>query len=256
MISHLKRVRRYSQLLRDNHIDYTALFADTAALVRDAQKLHGSVYLDRGYLKAEDLRLDGTIRAHEDPYQQRSHYFVVIKNDTKSTVAAARLIHGGDKPTHESFQTYTNLTLDKSGKKLIRQYDPSKSAEISGLVKARGENTIAVLMLYRLMWQTSISRGYRLWLMSCDVKLYTKLNFLFGNALTAIGPQQHYRGHEVIPCMLNIDQSTLALIHAVQSLNPLKRLLGRRLARFFLHDIPQKALRPEVLKKAQRLNLV
>jgi len=173
----------------------------------------------------------------EDPYQGHSRYFIVERSDgeTKRVVASSRLILSDPTKGHQSFQTYRHQKLNSIAATAIERTKPEQCAEVSGLVKEPGENTIVTLMLYREMWRFSLKKKHELWLMSCDANLYKRLKLLFGNALIQAGEKTYFKGHEIVPVILEVPAS-LQRVKEIRHLNPVKQQLQQKLVKFFLKD--------------------
>jgi hypothetical protein len=76
--------------------------------------------------------------------------------------------------------------------------------------------------------------------MACDARLFRRLEDFFGDALLQIGAQVYYKGHDVIPAVLEVDRSLSVLQRKLRSLNPIKQKLRRDMARFFLDGLPEE----------------
>ena len=215
--------------------------ADEVGLLARAKTLHAQIYLKHGYVTEADLTSAGFIGPHEDPYQDHAQYFLIdrIVGAHPAAVAVSRLILAAEDKGLHSFQTYIHREIEEPYRRLIEQTDPRKCAEVSALVKAPGENTIVTLLLYRAMWQYGLTHGHKLWLVSCDARLYDRLAFLFGPALTKIGPTSYFKGHHVVPALLHMDESLKTLLHE-RTKNPLRHMVRRRLINFMLRGLPPK----------------
>ena len=74
--------------------------------------------------------------------------------------------------------------------------------------------------------------------MSCDVRLYRRLKFLFGDALTQVGKESYYMGSMVVPAALEVEHSLQVVQAGERSHNPLQRQLRRAMVKFFLEGLP------------------
>jgi len=206
--------------------------------LNSAKELHAKIFHARGFVKDTDLIKQGrVIGEKEDPYQGHSRYFIVERSDgeTKRVVASSRLILSDPTKGHQSFQTYRHQKLNSIAATAIERTKPEQCAEVSGLVKEPGENTIVTLMLYREMWRFSLKKKHELWLMSCDANLYKRLKLLFGNALIQAGEKTYFKGHEIVPVILEVPAS-LQRVKEIRHLNPVKQQLQQKLVKFFLKD--------------------
>jgi hypothetical protein len=237
----LKKLSYNLTLIRDLGTEPKELRAHEAInpnQLNSAKELHAKVFHSRGFVKDTDLIKQGrAIGEKEDPYQGHSQYFIVERSDGKKnrTVAASRLILADPLKGHQSFQTYHHQKLNSVAMAAIAKTKPEQCAEVSGLVKEPGENTIVTLMLYREMWRFSLKQKHELWLMSCDANLYKRLKLLFGNALIQAGEQSYFKGHEVIPVILEVPAS-LQQIKEIRHLNPVRQQLQQKLVKFFLKN--------------------
>jgi hypothetical protein len=247
----------YARLLKSEPQDVRVLVVNTDDHLKGAKQLHAKVFLKHGYITEENLLEDGIIDLLEDPYQEHAQYFIaerMIDNQWK-LVAASRLIKGHAEKGHKSFQTLNHQEIYKRYEKQIAAIDPASCMEVSALVKESGESTVITLMLFRAMWQYSVQAGSSIWLMSCDAKLYARLEFLFGDALTKIGEQRFFKGHDVVPGLLDMNESLYRFLVQAKSLNPFKRSMKRALVKFFLAGLPKKYLDDKHLAEIERLRV-
>jgi hypothetical protein len=206
--------------------------------------LHASVYHARGYVQDEDLVGKAKYIGHkEDPYQRHAQYFVVERelDGVRQVVATARLIYADPNKGYQSFQTIVHQPIYEKYSKMIHELDPDKYGEISALVKLPGEDTKVTIMLYREIWHYTLSHGYSKLLMSCDARLFQSLKILFGDSLVKIGDAKYFKGHNVVPAMLDITSSVDNLLK-VSRYNPLKRHLQLKVVKFFLRGLPSEFL--------------
>jgi hypothetical protein len=210
-----------------------------------AERLHASIYVARGYIKAGELTDDGRLDQDVDPHKEASTYFVV-KNSSGEVVAAARQISG-----HLNLPTY-KMDLFPNARQKLDRVAPGRLVEISGLVKVPGESSIAALMLYRAMWQYSIMQGHKVWLMACDEDFFPRLVFLFGKAVQKAGEPVHYLGSQTIPAMVDVTLSFEQLVGQTRHFNPLQRRLHQAMVKFFLHGMPVETLPVSLRQKLKR----
>ncbi len=239
-IKELSKAVSYAAMLQKNRADVRSGIVTEAQALKKAKQLHAKVFLSRGYITDADLTTEGTIDTNEDPYQEHSEYFVVERLiDSEWRIqAVARLIHFHPEKQDSSFQTLVHQDVNKESRELIQLVGLENCFEVSGLVKETGESTLAVMFLYREMWQYALMNGQKLWLMSCDAGLYKRLSFLFGNAFQQIGKKSFFKGHDVIPALLDIRGSISVFTGKTKSRNPATKLLQHRLANFFLSGLP------------------
>jgi hypothetical protein len=236
----MRAFRSYQQMQAHNGRDgYAAQLASSSDHITRAQTLHAAVYLDRRYIDVTDIGIDSRMHAAADPYQFHSNYFVVTRVDDGRVVATARQIFARRNGGHTSFPTMAKLEIYPTLRAAIEQVDPACCVEISGLAKEKGVDPHAVLLLYRSMWQFSLVRGHKVWLMGCDVNAYKRLKFIFGDALVRIGRDTIYMGSAVVPAMLEVDRSIAPLLHESRTLNLAKSLMKRRLVAFMMSGLPE-----------------
>lgn len=251
MLKIIRQARRYRKLFESETVGrYIVEIANSETYLSAAKRLHARVYYFAGYLTARDINGDGHISLEHDPHQQHSTYFVVRYKDNPDKIAAAARQINATKEAHLSFQTVRDLQLYKDARRAILDIAPDKVVEISALVKGRGVDSLPVLLLYRKMWQYSLEQGHEIWLMACDEKLYKRLKFLFGGALVRVGDAEFYKGHRVVPCVLEVKRS-LSAVQNFRRSHALRSLFTTRLIGFFLHGIPQ-----HVIKQAEDLDIV
>ncbi len=245
MIKQITALSRYYTTLATDPEGYASYPAESRADKLAAQRLHASVYLERGYISERQINAEGKIDLIADPHQAHSNYFVVkrMAAGRPEVIVSARQIYASKSKRHKSFQTYADLKLDEAARKKLTALDPAKCVEISALTKVSGVSTHLTFLLYRAMWQFSITQGHQIWLMACDQRLYRRLKYLFGKAIQAVGEPQFYKGHTVVPAIIEIDYSVNQLIKNTHTLNPADRLLKLRLSQFFLRGLPEKYIR-------------
>lgn len=201
-----------------------------------AKLLHSTVYLDRGFISKEDIDTRGFIKAATDPHQHHSQYFIVCEQvkGHEHVRITGRQIHAKKGKGFDSFPILQQAHIYPHVRERIHAYDPARCVEISGLAKIRGTKVIATLLLYRIMWQYANARGDKLWLMACSPSLYARLKRLFGPAIIQIGQRTPYKGEDVVPAMLKVDQSIGMLRQAGNTWQPMRRLLYRAVLDFFM----------------------
>lgn len=211
--------------------------------ILDAQRLHARIYLDRKYIKPNEVSGDGRIAASVDRYRNQSDYFVLVDaTDPKGKIlATARQIHAVHGQGHRSFPTVKQLKLYPEMNQLIRSIEPDKIVEISALAKEHGVDPRSIMLLYRAMWHHSLRRRHSIWLMACDAGVFSRLKELFGDAFIRIGDNSYYMGSEVVPAMLEVHRSIDDLVlQSRRSLNPFERQLKGSLVSFFMTGLPLK----------------
>lgn len=256
MLHRIDQLRRYRSYLNPS---LATLFLAGEALEdsHEARRLHARTYLVRGYVADHEIDPEGFISPAADPYGVHARYFSVVTRTpegTREVVAAARLIEAVSEHGHNSFQTWREQDLTPAAKELIASYPPNECAEVSALVKNKGVSTQAILLLYRALWQYSLSHNQNLWIMSCDASLLKRLTWLFGAAIEPIGEAVYFKGHTVVPVMINIP-STLNELLRVRRGPSIVTGLRRDVARFFIHNLPITALNNEQRDLAQRLKV-
>jgi hypothetical protein len=217
--------------------------------IAEAQKLHASVYLRRGFVDESDIS-GGVLTAKSDPHQQHALYFIVKKkgSDNKSHVAVtARQIEYHPDKGFMSFPLLEKADINLHMLKEVVGHDPKKCVEISGLAKHKDTASAAVLLLYRSMWHHSIKEKHELWIMACDVRLYNRLRLLFGPAIKKIGRETAYKGGDVIPAMLNPKEALYEFIRISRRRAWLFGISRRQLISFFVEGLPSDMVGTEDL---------
>ncbi|MBW4061069.1 hypothetical protein HJC99_00650 [Candidatus Saccharibacteria bacterium] len=240
-MSTLKHLLRYHKiLLLGSDKSYNAAPAVRPDDDRAARQLHAKIYRELGYVTPDGVNHLGLMTPAADPYGHKAVYFAVWSSakTASAPVATGRIIEAAPGDDHMAFQMYNELTLSPEAVATIGSFDPSTCAEVSGLAKRRGESTVAILLLYRAMWQYSIGRHHKLWLMAVDERLFGRIQQLFGPAFQVAGEPVFFRGHTVVPAMLNLETSIDKLIRASKTGSPWQRLVRARLAAFMLHGLP------------------
>lgn len=202
-------------------------------LLLEAKKLHGHIYLQRAFIDRKDLDRQGVIHVKADPHQEHSDYFVVVDDkDPNKVLGTARQIRAVNG--HDDLPVLVQARVSKRGRKGVLEVSPEHCIEISGLAKAKGVPTEAMLELYKAMWLHSMDQGHRMWLMACDVRLYKRLRILFGSSISRIGRRTAYKGGDIIPCVLDLSKSSLHLQKNLKNKHPVYGSIRRRVARNFL----------------------
>lgn len=179
-----------------------------------AQILHTEVYLDRGFIKPEEVDLTGV---YLDEYIDRSVYYL-SRNGRK--VAAARQIEADKKggimslPTAKNFEIDPDVLADAAEVSNLADLKPHEAIEISGLASRKytdengkvhqGVGLDAVISLYSTMIRDSLEKGHKLWLMNTDAPLMRNLSMLIGEPqMHKLGKEQPYMGPPTIPAAIN-----------------------------------------------------
>jgi hypothetical protein len=244
----IKKLHQYLNAIQNGNPDLDVFVVEKDSHLIEAQRLHASVYLRYKYISASDVLEDGRIDLNQDPYQEHSLYFVVAENTSagEKVVATARQIFPKPKIGHNSFPLMSKLPIYPEARSQLMKLEPNDYVEISALAKAKGYSSYAVLLLYRAMWHYSIAKNHKAWLMACDSSVYSRLKFLFGPALTEIGDETYYMGSNVIPAMLEIDQSVEFLLRKPKYINVLRRKLHIVMRKFFLTGLDPKFYREKL----------
>lgn len=202
-------------------------------LLSQAKRLHAEIYLERTFIDPEDIGPEGHMHLIADPHQAHSDYFIVVdKREPNKVLASARQIRADD--AHKQLPLLVNARLKNRSKRALLEGDNKKIVEISGLVKAHGTPSVAILELYLAMWGASMNQNHQTWLMACDVKLYKRLKILFGKSVTRIGRRTHYKGGDIIPCKLELSKSHIKLLKNLNSKHILYGRARRAMAEKFL----------------------
>lgn len=226
---------RYIILSKKSSEKYFARSVKSNALVAHAKRLHANVYVQRGFVLPEHLDSEGMIAFSHDPHQKHAQYFITTLYENDNILASARQIQATKRMGFYSFPILSQANINKDIKSNIMAGKPDEYVEISALIKRQGSSVLAPLYLYRSMWRHSLQEDHNYWLMACDVRLYSRLKLLFGEAIKPIGSVTPYLGGDVIPAILDVKQSHLILgNHTKLVLNPFKKRLRQRLLMFFL----------------------
>jgi hypothetical protein len=205
----------------------TARILTSDVEILEARRLHASVYVANGFIAPEDVGPDGTIGAGKDPWPAVSCYFAVTRGG--AVMATARQI---SIATPEELPALRRSGLDAIEVARILDRAPGAVVEISALAARRGSaRSSDVTAVYVRMWQESIERRHRVWVMAVDQRLFVHLRNAFcGRAIRPIGPAQDYLGSIVVPAVvwcdeLNPEQHRLA--RSATAAEPLRSLLPR-----------------------------
>jgi hypothetical protein len=244
MLNSLVRLRRHFRDLldywrafkRNEQTDLKVVEVNSEDYRLAARRIHAAVYLSKKFVEEKDV-VNGLLSLRIDPYHFHSQYFVVMVKATGRLVATARQIRARRYRGHNSFAMFTHTPLYKRATKLIIRHDPVDCVEISGLAKYRGVSKLAPLLLYRAMWQYSLERRHKLWLLVCDYRLFVRLKLLFGPAIQKAGPVTFYLGSDSVPAVLKLTSSIRALGRAIDNAAWYQRWLRRKVAQFMLKGI-------------------
>ncbi|MBP9826954.1 hypothetical protein KBC99_00570 [Candidatus Saccharibacteria bacterium] len=236
----IRKIRNYLEFYRifSKGIDQNLLARkiNSSHEIKKARFLQSSVYLDRGFILADQVGKNGLIKEEFDRHIGNSAYFVV-QDHNNAIIATARLIENNKKTYTQPILHLANLYPSYSLQ--LKKYNPSQVVEASALAKVKGRSSVAVLYLFREMYQYSLHRRHKVWLMACDVRLYERLKTLFGPAVRKIGRKTAYFGGDVIPAAIQLD----SCIHEILSdINPVNLWLRKRICRFFISGLDEVAL--------------
>jgi hypothetical protein len=122
-----------------------------------------------------------------------------------AVIATARQICIADP---EQLPALRRSGLDATEVAGILDLAPGAVVEISALASRRGRaRTADVTSVYVRMWQESIERPHRVWVMAVDQRLFDHLRDAFcGKAIRPIGPAQDYLGSIVVPAVVWCDE--------------------------------------------------
>jgi hypothetical protein len=232
--------------------NFKVLEIDSEDYLIVAKKLHAKVYLDRGFIREQDV-INGIINPAADPHQKHSKYFAVIDVKRSRMVATARQIELRPGRGHSSFAMVKQANLYARGLKMIRKHNPANSIEVSGLAKERGVSKIAPLLLYRAMWHRSIREGHTLWLMASDVRLFIRLKLLFGKSIIKVGRVTPYYGGNVVPSVMRVQESISDLKRSLDDTPFFERPLRHRIVRFMLNGLPVESLNAKERRALEQL---
>jgi hypothetical protein len=176
----------------------TARLLTSPSEITEARRLHASTYVDREFVSAADLAPDGTIGPDKDPWPAMSTYFGVLSGDV--VMATARQI---ELPEPDRLPTMGLTRLSGDELRQVRDLPAQSVVEISALARRPEAPSAHVVAIYSRMWQESLARGHRVWLMAVDLPLFSQLRrFFCGDALRPIGPRQEYLGSVVVPAVV------------------------------------------------------
>ena len=194
----LPRTLDVDQAAREALVPYRAgrrLSSETD--IQAARNLHASAYVAKGFVTAEDLAADGTIGRHKDPWVAGT-----FRGDSISVTA--RQISLAD---HDALPALGLNGLDPGEAERIRDLPADDVVEISALASRRGAFSTDVVAVYVRMWQESMERRHRAWVMAVDLPLFGHLrNTVCGNAIRSIGSEQLYLGSVVVPAVIWCDE--------------------------------------------------
>lgn len=170
--------------------------------LHEAKRLHADVYRSIDFVDDSDI-IDGIIHHDHDPHQLHSFYFGVYDKNSSSLLATARQIESTPQKGLSSFPVIANTKIKNHYMNKLTSVNPSKIVEISALVKTRGAGSDAILYLLREMLRRSINEGHEYWVMALDVSYNKSLKAIFGDSYEQIGEVAHYKGGDVVPCLLS-----------------------------------------------------
>jgi hypothetical protein len=260
MLGSIVRLRRqvrvslnYMRIFRSFEFErYEVLHTEDKALIDAAKKLHAATYLRRGFVLPSDI-IGDKLSHRTDPHQHHSHYFVVIDKKTGLISGTARQIRAHRTQGHYSFPLFTQAQLYKYSRDYIEKFKPKECVEISGLVKHKSADSMVPLLLYRALWHYSLRNNHKIWLMACDVRLYERLQLLFGSAIRRAGKTTPYQGGDVVPAIVDIQSSVSALKRSLRSMSWFKWRIRRQIVDFFLHGAPYEIMSAEEKRAFQKL---
>jgi hypothetical protein len=244
---HTRRMIKNLHLVEPHEIKTAKLGKEIAEEIVQAQKLHATVYLRRGFIDKSDIR-NGVLTKKSDPHQQHALYFIVKKTKTNRVAATARQIEYTPEKGFLSFPLVEKADINLRMLKELVSHDPARVVEISGLAKDSDTASATILLLYRAMWHHSLKEHHQLWIMACDIRLYNRLRIIFGPAIKKIGKETSYKGGDVIPAMLNPADALYEFIRISHRRAWFFGISRTQLISFFVEGLPKKSIPTEDLE--------
>lgn len=180
---------------------------ETASEVREARELHARVYLERRYVKADEVDR-GVLATRVDPWAESATYFLA-RSPTGRAVAVGRQIYSDDPAALPALRL---PGLDDGVVSQVQRQGGSRVVEISALaVRATAPRDTAI-QLYSHMWLHSIECEHTAWIMAIHPALARSIVGLLGPVIVPMGPPQWFMGSDVIPAVIWTDQAA-QIIH-------------------------------------------
>jgi hypothetical protein len=187
-----------------------------------ARRLHTDIYLAKGYIDESDLDEKGLFT---DRYTPRAVY-MYAENQNRET--ACRYITGDKKqggllslPTPLHFAIDADVVRRVSGERSLRNLNPSKVIEVSGLVSLEKEGSgslrgelNATRLAYARILRDSLDKGHQLWFLNTHKELVRSLQILVGEKqVNVLGDMMDYMKSPTVPVAMNPQQIVLATLN-------------------------------------------
>lgn len=219
-------------------------------------------YLQRGYVKPEEITDEGVIGPEADPYAEHSTYYVMMDPTTDEIIATSRKIHYNPKRGEKSFPLFEHKDeLDSYYVRELEEIGLDKVVEISALVKNPDLDTngLAVLHLYRRLfqdaWNKNLKRKEQAFIMACSPSLYERFNLFFDGSMRRMGPDLDYPGQPVIPTMFLTREGSVELIDMAGDADNENAEMHRTVINFLAEGTDGEALDPSIIAALKRNNL-
>lgn len=179
---------------------------------QQSQELQTTVYLDKGYITADEIDDDGVYR---DAYVDRSVYFFAENSLRDST---CRYIKADKKdgimslPTAKRFSIDHDVVLAASGVDRLSSLQPKHVIEVSALASMqRGDINIGrrgkldtTRLMYARILRDSLDQGHKLWLLNTHEALVRHLEIMLGKEqIYRLGETKEYMGSPTVPVAIN-----------------------------------------------------
>jgi hypothetical protein len=204
----------------------------TDTIKKQAQELHTKVYLEKGYITADEIDDDGIFN---DEYADRSVYLFAENSFRDST---CRYIKADKKdgimslPTTKNFSVDPDILRDAAGVDRLSNIRPRDVIEVSALASVqhgdinqgkRGELD-ATRLLYARVLRDSLDQGHKLWVLNTHENLVRHLEILLGKEqIHRLGDTKDYMGSPTVPVAINPQEVVRTALEDETPMGDMKR---------------------------------
>lgn len=224
-------------------------------LIYNARKMTADHYLQRGFISAEQIGEDGTVKRELDPYHNYSDYYILLEPSTKDIVATCRKINYDVAKGIDSFPVLKHRDqLDSETVQAILSVGLDSVVEISALVKnpSLDRDNTATLKLYRKVlqdsWKKKTHGKAEIFVMACNPKLYEGFQNLFGAQIKRMGSDLDYPGQKAIPSTVDTLNGPISLIERAADTNDPNSASFKSVLEYLFEGARGDLLHPEIVK--------
>ncbi len=169
-----------------------------------ARRLHAAEHVRVGYLPADSVGTDGTLRPELDPWRPWARYFGAF--DARNVLrATCRVI---SNTAHDPLPTFALPTLDESLRVQLESLPPGSLGEIGSLARDPGVGREFPRALFHAVWTDASGRGETTWVMNVDAPVLRTLRTMDQLAFRVAGAAAPAPVRPVFPVWVRVADLT------------------------------------------------